>query len=322
MAPPTPAASRRIPQTFECRPTIAGAPPNALPDELMIDWGGLPAGTQASIYLPAVSSGAILTVAGRLYNGRPLTALDGHTIRCDASGLTYVPIPVGSVPGPGYAGLLTIMLPPSIAVGWSYRVTVRQLTTVAVGDRERGSPGIRKALGAFQLNVSIQSAASLLKPDQRNLALFRWILGTLQDSNRWIPVLQRYIGELANRIDTSGGISSLIAPSQVGAIPDDRGPHRASEQLEAIGKIERLIFDRFGDFESFVLETDSGERRQFFSREPHLAELARFVWQARIRVTVFAKEHEPHVPDRIALHAPVGQRAEWHDRGDGARWIR
>jgi len=78
---------------------------------------------------------------------------------------------------------------------------------------------IRKALGAFQINVSIQSAVSLLKPDHRNLALFRWILGTLEDGNRWIPVLPRYTGELANRIEANGGISSLIAPSQSEPLP-------------------------------------------------------------------------------------------------------
>ena len=73
-----------------------------------------------------MSAEAIVTMARKLYFGRPLTALDAHTVGCDASGLTYVPIPIAPAPEPGYAGLLSIILPSGMPVGQSYRVTVRQ----------------------------------------------------------------------------------------------------------------------------------------------------------------------------------------------------
>jgi hypothetical protein len=218
--------ARNIPLTFECRPTSAATPPDALPDELMIDWGGISTGARATIYLPAVSAEAIVTMARKLYFGRPLTALDAHTVGCDASGLTYVPIPIAPAPEPGYAGLLSIILPSGMRVGQSYRVTVRQLTNVTASGPQRPvtalpdtrTKTVRKALGAFQINVDIQSAASLLKTEEQNLARFRWILRTLQDDNRWFPVLRRYVDVLANRVETLGGKPAQIKPSPTGAI--------------------------------------------------------------------------------------------------------
>ena len=39
---PSAISACRIPQTFECKPTPVATPKSALPDELMIDWGGVP----------------------------------------------------------------------------------------------------------------------------------------------------------------------------------------------------------------------------------------------------------------------------------------
>jgi hypothetical protein len=308
-AAPAPHANQ-VAQTFECRPTIPGLPNAALPDELMIDWGGIPAGAQASIYLPGTAANEILALAGRLYFGKPLTRVDDYTVRCNTTGLTYVPIPAGSVPGPNFAGLLTINLPHGLADGQRYTVAVRQLTTVdlveaATVSATRRLRKIRKARGGFQLNVTIQSPKSLLIPAERSLAFFRWILSTRAPSDRWYPVLQRYVGELEVRVKTLGGNLENILPSPIGALPGEpQDVNNALEGREWTGKIEKLVYDRFGDFESFLLETDCGERIYFHSRESHIAELARFVWQDRIRVTVFSREQEPHVPERIVLHRP------------------
>jgi hypothetical protein len=294
--------ARLIPQTFECRPTAPGPRNNALPDELMVDWGGLPAGTQATIYLPAVAADDILALAGSLYCGQPFTKLDGHTIRLRATGLTYIPIPPGPLPGPNYAGLLTLTLPPGLALERGFRITVRQLTTVNQGPRFAAaalrSGMIRQALGAFQINVTIQSAASLLTSAERSLAFFRWVVGTQATTNRWYPVLLRYLNEIAINVKSLGGNPVIIAPSAIGAIPHDEA------EAGHTGKIERLIYDRFGDLESFLLVTETGERIHFHCRENHIAELARFVWQARLRVTIFTRRGEPHVPDRIVLDTP------------------
>ena len=72
----TPACSpsRRAPQTFEIRPTPAGRPVGFPHDELMIEWGDVPAGSSASIYLPASSASDILAIADQTYTSHRLTA--------------------------------------------------------------------------------------------------------------------------------------------------------------------------------------------------------------------------------------------------------
>ena len=59
----------RVPMSFECRPTAPSLPSASLPDELMIDWVGVPSGATASIFLPAASAADIVKTAGRLYGG-------------------------------------------------------------------------------------------------------------------------------------------------------------------------------------------------------------------------------------------------------------
>ncbi|MEY2547597.1 MAG: hypothetical protein QOD64_179, partial [Verrucomicrobiota bacterium] len=88
--------SRRALDTFEIRPTPAGLPPDQTPDELMIDWGNLPAGTLATIYLPAVNVDEVLAMATGMYTTHRLERVDNHTLQCRTGGLTYVPVPPGT----------------------------------------------------------------------------------------------------------------------------------------------------------------------------------------------------------------------------------
>jgi hypothetical protein len=306
-------AARRIPQTFECRPTPSGLPFGVLPDELMIDWIGVPEGATASIYLPAASSDAIIETARGLYPGHPFSRIDDYTVGCDASGVTYLPIPAGS--SGNYAGLLTLEWPSGSPSRGRYQAIVRQVSSARqVSDLDAGvarvRPGLRAVIGAFQISVPIVDPEELLAPEERNLAFFRWILSTLQPGDRWHPVIKRYVGEIALRVHGLGGAPAGIVPSPVGAVPHHRGsgspepiPGPRRDRQEYTGKVETLIFDRFGDFEGFILATYGGTRQEFFSRQPHIEELARWAWQARIRTTVAVHEREPHIPVRIDLHA-------------------
>lgn len=81
----------------------------------------------------------------------------------------------------------------------------------------------------------------------------------------------------------------------------DIGIHRHDHAFE--GKIESLIYDRFGDFEAFTVKNGDGEARRFDSREPRVAELTRRAWQERSRVMVFPEPHQPHHAATIALLA-------------------
>ena len=319
MATPLPdvtATANRIPQTFECRPTPAQRSAATLPDELMIDWIGTPASSTVSVYLPAVTSDAILDLAGQLYGGGRITQVDAHTVRTDAVGLTYLPIPAGS--DGNYAGLLTLELPAGSPAGARYQAVVRQLSDFGTLGQAAGTagriqvrPSPRRVIGAFQISVPIAPAAELLPSEERNLAFFRWVLSTLAPTDRWYPVMERYVQEIALRVKAFGGDPARIGPSPTGQPGPHHPPHRQPEpfpgpghgQVAHTGKIERLVFDRFGDLEGFVLRTDHGEEKQFRSREEHVAELARWAWQARIRTTVLAEVHEPYIAIRLDMHA-------------------
>jgi len=65
------------------------------------------------------------------------------------------------------------------------------------------------------------------------------------------------------------------------------------EIIKLTGKIAGLIFDRFGDFDGFVLDTEQGGERRFASREKEIEVLAERIWRERIRTTVVA-ESEKH----------------------------
>jgi hypothetical protein len=309
--------ARRIPQTFECRPTPAATPNNTLPDELMIDWGGVPKGATASIYLPAVSADQIVAAGTKLYGAQRLTATDSHTVALDATDVSYVPVPAGATGN--FAGLLTLELPSGLTLDGRYTVLVRQLSNIARPDVDRLSrvlPG-RKVIGGFQIAVQIESARQLLTPVERSLAFYRWILATLRRDSRWYPVIERYVSEIALRVTGLGGDAGAITASSTGALPGDSqrpGKLTGPDHHESSGKIEELIFDRFGDFEGFRLETETGSRIVFHSRERDLAEVVKWAWQARLRVTVIAWRRKPHVPSRILLHAPTSPL--------GANWRR
>lgn len=119
-------------------------------------------------------------------------------------------------------------------------------------------------------------------------------------ANRWRPVLERYIGLLSARVDGLGGDASAIPPSFYGfgggepgesGHEGDRGDHYEKWE-ERTGKVNGLIFDHFGDFEEFILNTEEGEHR-FFCHEIEIRTLAEWVWAERLRVTVLAGRDEP-----------------------------
>jgi hypothetical protein len=300
--------ARRIPQTFECNPTSAVLPDTVLPDELMIDWGSVPNGATASIFLPAADATQIVATASKLYGAQRLTRTDDHTVSVDASGVSYIPLP--TEPSGRYAGLLVLELPAGMIEGQRCTVTVRQVSSVAGTPLGNARSAValrrysRRVIGGFQLNVAIQAANTLLVSEEHSLAFFRWVLSTLATTSRWYPVMQRYVDELALRVSWLGGDASSIQASSTGAIRFLAPP---AEQTEWRGKIATLSYDRFGDFEGFRLETDGGAQQIFHSRERHVADVARWAWQDRIRVTVFVRKSEPEVPDRIVLHAPTSR---------------
>lgn len=225
------ASPHLVPNTFDIRPTVPGLPPGHAPDELMIDWGGLPEGTRADIYLPAVSAQTVLNMADKLYAHHELSSLDEHTLTCRAAGVSYIPIPPGT--GSNYAGLLTLDVPPGVRKGQRFNVVARQLTNAFAVQPERHTPGVtavlttaaaahsvikwRRVLGSFQVSIPVGTKEALLEPEERLLSVLRWIAKSIPHDNRWYPVFLRYLEQVARRVRDLGGDPDLIAASPDGS---------------------------------------------------------------------------------------------------------
>lgn len=162
---PGPASAHRVPQTFEVKPSavpLKSGPLAGRADELMIDWGEVPAGSTARIYWPKASSAEVLELASWMYGTHPLTAFDAHTIECKTiDGVTFVPIPPGT--GAPLAGLFTIDLPQTVTTGEEFDVVVRRISTRPLRKTDRkarkDSPPTEVALHAAPPEVA------LAKPD-------------------------------------------------------------------------------------------------------------------------------------------------------------
>jgi hypothetical protein len=165
----------------------------------------------------------------------------------------------------------------------------------------------RRAAGAFQFNLVISTKDRLLHSEERLLAWLRWMELKMPKTRSWYPVLLRYIDQIAGRVRGFGGDPDTIAPSPIGTVghPHPGGGHggEREQQIWLTGKIAALIFDRFGDFEGFLLDTEDGERK-VFSREPDMKRLAERAWAERLRITVVVEEERPRHALRILVRQP------------------
>jgi hypothetical protein len=320
--------------TFEFRPTQIGLPIGQMPDELMIDWGNTPPGVLASIYIPSLNVADILAMATRLYFTHRLVRLDDHTLQCPTGGITYVPLPPGAAIN--YPALLSVDMPGGLARGKAFTAVVRQVTNAfgwvtsqtpppptpprqvasrrkarAAAAAEGGRKHIewRRVIGAFQLTIPVKHKSVLLPAEERQLSVLRWIGQAIPNDSRWYPVFQRYLDKIGGRVQSFGGnpITILPSPTGTGATHPPHhhhhGTHEHEHRRHHTGKIAGLIFDRFGDFEGFLLDTEEGDR-EFFSREKEIAELAERAWRERLRITVWTDRDETHRPLTIIVREP------------------
>lgn len=309
--------------TFEVRATPLGLRAGELPDELMIDWGSIPKGAVASIYLPAADAAEILALAGRMYTAQSLTRVDDHTLQCKTGGITYIPIHVAR--NTNYAGLLTVDLPFSLRRGHVYNVIVRQVTNafskgaaprqIESGRAEKEGSGSaivpptrswRRVLGAFQLSIPAKAKEQILPREERDFSVLRWIGEAIPTDSRWHLVFNRYLDVIAGRVKEFGGDPISIKPSPTGdgkGTGHPGGPGGHERELCFTGKVGEIFYDRYGDFEGFLLNTVHGEHR-FCSRERETARLVERAWRERLRITVGAAHHDRHSPLNIVVHQP------------------
>jgi hypothetical protein len=346
---PGPAATHRIPQTFDCRPSGAVVPPGGNqppvpPDELMIDWGTIPLGSVASLYWPQVNAADVINLARQFYSFNPLTASDSHTLKLTVTnGLSYIPIPSGA--GENFAGLFTIDLPPGqVSTGQTFNIVVRRLSSktytpppptqtpsethtlpstfrevpkegrggntaparkkVAHAPEKQELPAApsgayswRYVVGAFKVQIPVMTGDKILPSEENTLAIMKWRLQQMAPSNRWYPVLQRYISYISDRVAGLGGDPNAIPPSLSGA------PITVIDQRETrsyTGKICEVIYDCFGDFEGFVIESCC-ESHSFKSCEKGIGELVLRACRDRLILTVYLEPHHRNKIGKIVI---------------------
>ncbi len=78
--------------------------------------------------------------------------------------------------------------------------------------------------------------------------------------------------------------------------------HEHDDRRGYTGKITGLVYDRFGEFDGFLLDTDDGQRA-FDTRESAIEELVGRAWAEGIVTTVFVDGEEPWRPVRFVLRA-------------------
>ena len=129
-----------------------------------------------------------------------------------------------------------------------------------------------------------------------------WIGNAIPPQSRWWPVFQRYLGLLSGRVSSLGGDPSKIPPTGTGTWPS--GPGGGHERREDTGKIVAISYDRFGDFDGFILETYRGHKLTFHSRERRVEAIVRRAWHRRIEVTVTSDSHSHSVAGLTLLGIP------------------
>jgi len=313
---PGSAASRRVPTTFNVLPGKTANQTGGVPDQLMIEWGNVPAGSIASIYWPQVSADTVLELAAQQTPVKALSKVDANTIQCTTGSVTFIPIPPST--SPNLAGLITLDLPAGVVAGQEFNVVVRRISTIVdplLDANERGGKGNllwRYVVGAFQIRIPVKKAIHLLADEENLLAVFKWKLEQIPATNRWHPVLNRYVQQIIGRVDGFGGNGALVPPSQLGygghGKPIHGGGHGGhgdghdhDHLTEHTGKVSSLVYDRFGDFERFHLRTEAGHDLHFHSHEVEIERLVKYAWEKRVVVTVFAHHHDPFVPVSIIL---------------------
>ena len=157
-----------------------------------------------------------------MYTSHGLTRADDHTLQCRTGGITYVPIPPGS--DLTHVGLFSVELPASLPRGRRYDIVVRQVTNAyskglpprqlesGVKGREgvgsaQGRPTLawRRVLGAFQVSIPVKPKDAVLRQEERDLSVLRWIGGAIPPLSRWHLVFGRYLEIIAGRVKEFGG---------------------------------------------------------------------------------------------------------------------
>jgi hypothetical protein len=189
-----------------------------------------------------------------------------------------------------------------------HAVLIEHPDPAKVAAARRDSGWWRETIGAFQIGIPVSVKAEMLAHHLRLLSTFRWRAEHLSPNNRWYAPLRRYVELLAAKVLALGGDPWSIPTGPDGTLPGKEGTGGGDKGLDGgdgddgpcgstglgeldegqahSGKVSGLLFDHFGDFEGFTLESYGGAHHRYFSREAAILGLARTAWLERYVVAV------------------------------------
>lgn len=258
------------------------------PDELVIRSKNLPKRSVCTLYMPDVDADEVLALAARRLSPARIQRVDGHTIRFSIGNVTFIPLP-GSRTRP-IPGLMSVELPEGVTKGQVFTITTQQYAA-AQG----------RVTGSFQWTIPVEAEADLLGEEVRKLAIMRHIFKAIPTEDVWHPIWLRFMGQVEDRVRAFGGDPDSVQPSPSGG-EEPKKPEPAPGIVETIeGKISRILYDCFGDFEGFVLETCSAER-VFEHCDRNIEQVVWRACTARSRITVTVRSDRRRKIQSIAVH--------------------
>ncbi len=159
----------------------------------------------------------------------------------------------------------------------------------------------RYIVGSFQVKIPVSTREAMLPAEETILAIMKARLEAMPKTDRWYPVLLRYIGQIAGRVDGLGGDANAIPPSLGGYRPTPRPVRQPCEENreEFTGKVCEVVFDCFGDFVGFVLD-DCCEHRAYENRERQIGDLVLRALKERLTLMVATAGKERRIVRLVA----------------------
>jgi hypothetical protein len=146
-----------------------------------------------------------------------------------------------------------------------------------------GSFTWRYDVGSFEVKIPVTTGEKMLPMEKNTLAIMKWRMHQMLPSNRWYPVLQRYIIYLSDRVNGLGGDAEKIKPSPLGYW---ELPERQEGTLVHKGKVSQVIFNCYGDFEGFVLSECCDKKQTFKVCDKGIEEVILRAFKERYRISV------------------------------------
>jgi hypothetical protein len=178
------------------------------PDELIIEWGNVPRGSEATLFFPELDADEILALSLLRQHPVTLEKVDVNTISVKVADVSFIPLPAR--PAGNLAGLLTLTLPQGVRPGQVFKMSVQQCSGTALKGRAR------KTLGAYQFNIPVSTDPEILPKAVHNLSILRYIQQTIPNGSRWAPIFTRWLAGLAGKVSGLGGDPGQVLPSPTG----------------------------------------------------------------------------------------------------------